>query len=64
MSKCCYELELLKHNFTCIRSEGIEKLQVLSNKSLKENKLKRHLHACHPNLKEKNLEFFNERKMR
>ena len=53
MSKSCYELKLLKHNFICIRSEGIEKLQVLLNESLKENELKRHLHACHPNLKEK-----------
>ena len=52
----------MKHNFTCIRSEGIEKLQVLSNESLKENKLKRHLHACHPNLKEKNLRVFQRKK--
>ena len=64
MSKSGYERELLKHNFTCIRSEGIEKLQVLLNKSLKENELKKYLYACHFNLKEKNLEFFNERKMR
>ena len=27
--------------------------------SLKENKPKRHLHSCHPNLKEKDLDFFS-----
>ena len=28
---------------------------------MKENKLKRHLHACHPNLKEKNSGFFQRK---
>ena len=67
LSKRCYKPEFLKYGFTSIRSEGIENLQcvlcfqVLLNESLKEKKLKRDHHACHPNLKEKNLEFFQPR---
>ena len=70
MSKRCHKPEFLKHGFTCIHSEGNEKpqcdlcFQVLSNESLKENKPKRHFHSCHRNLKEKDLDFFNNRKMR
>ena len=66
MSKRSYKSAFLKHGFTYIRGEGgIEKpqcvlcFQVLSNESLKENKLKRHLHSCHPNLKEKSVDFFS-----
>ena len=68
MSKRSYKSAFLKHGFTCIRGEGgIEKpqcvlcFQVLSNESLKENKLKRHLHSCHPNLKEKSVDFFQRK---
>ena len=68
-----YEVSITEEkiiNSTCIRNEGTEKpkcvlcCQVLSNELSKENKLKRHLHSCHPNLKEKNFDFFNERKTR
>ena len=67
MSKRGYEPEFLKHGFTYIHSEGSEEpqcvlyFQVLSNESLKRNKPKRHLDSCHPNLKEKNLDFFQRK---
>ena len=67
MSKRGNKPKFLKRSFAYIRSEGIEKpqcvlcFQVLSNKSLKENKLKRHLHSCLPSLKDKNLDCFQRK---
>ena len=66
MSKRSYKSEFLKYGFTCIRTQGVEKpqcvmcFQVLSNESLKENKVKRHFDSCHSNLK-KNVDFFQRK---
>ena len=57
----------MKHGFTSILSESIEKplcvlcFQILLNELLKENKLKRHLRLCHPYLIETNLDFFQQK---
>ena len=66
MSKYSYEQEFLDLGFTSIKNYGAEKPQcmlcykVLSNESLKKNKLKRDLETKHPQHK-KNRIFFQPR---
>lgn len=67
MSKRSYKDAFLRLGFTSIVDRGVEKPQcvicseVLSNESLKENKLKRHLQSKHLNLTEKGLDYFKRR---
>ena len=64
MSKYSYKQEFLDLGFTSIKDRGAEKPQcvlcykVLSNESLKKNKLKRHLETKHPQHVKKNRIFF------
>ena len=67
MSKYSYNQEFLDLGFTSIKDHGAEKPQcllcykMLSNKSLKKNKLKRHLEMKHPQHVKKNRIFFQHR---
>ena len=67
MSKRSYKDAFLRLAFTSIVDRGVEKPQcvicseVLSNESLNENKLKRHLQSKHLNLTEKGLDYFKRR---
>ena len=64
MSKYSYKQEFLDLRFTSIQDHGAEKMQcvlcykVLSNETLKKNKLKRHLEMKHPQHVKKNRIFF------
>lgn len=64
-----YKDDFLKFGFTeikdrsgLVRPQCVFCLQVLSNESMKENKLKRHLNTVHPTLINKPLEFWKEHK--
>jgi len=65
--KRTFKESFLNFGFTNIVSNGIEKPQcvvcfeVLSAESMKPSKLKRHLDTKHPNFKEKNREFFQQK---
>ena len=67
MSKYSYKQEFLDLGFTSIKDHSVEKSQyvlcykVLSNESLKKNKLKRHLKTKHPQHVKKNRIFFQHR---
>ncbi len=67
MTKRQYKDAFLNLGFTCIIDHGVERpqcvicAQVLSNESLKENKLRRHLHGKHVTYVDKARSFF-ERK--
>ena len=67
MSKYSYKQEFLDLGFTSIKDHSVEKPQyvlcykVLSNESLKKNKLKRHLETKHPQHVKKNRIFFQHR---
>ena len=67
MNKYSYKQEFLDLGFTSIKDHGAEKPQcvlcykVLSNASLKKNKLKRHLETKHPQHAKKNRIFFQHR---
>ena len=62
-----YNPKYLNYGFTCLIDKGIVKPQcvicneVLSNESLKDNKLKRHLNTKHSQLSDKNWKFFEIR---
>lgn len=63
-----YKPEFLQYGFTdlkvrsgLVRPQCVQCMQVLSNESLKENKLKRHLTTVHPELEDKPLTFWKEK---
>ena len=64
MAKRKYNDSCIKFVFTSLNDEGIEKGQcvvcyrVLSNESLKPGKLSHHLNRSHPELKDRNMEYF------
>ncbi len=68
MTKQVYKTAFLDHGFTCISHQGQEKLQcviccqVLLAESMKENKLCCHLESKHPNLINKDVNFFARKK--
>nr|XP_039248831.1 protein FAM200B-like [Styela clava] len=67
MSKHSYKQNFLEFGFTSINDHGVAKPQcvlcyaVLSNESLKENKLKRHFETKHPQYVKKNRIYFQHR---
>ena len=64
-----YNNEYIKFGFTSINENGMTKLQcvlcnaVLSVEAMKPCKLKRHLNTKHPEHEEKNLSFFEGKKL-
>ncbi len=63
-----YKPEFLKYGFTemrersgNVRPQCVQCLQVLANESMKENKLKRHLHSVHPKFVEKQLSYWKDK---
>ena len=64
MAKRKYNDSYIKFVFTSLNDEGIEKGQgvpcyrALSNQSLRPRKLSHHLNTSHPELKDRNMEYF------
>ena len=64
MAKRKYNDSYIKFGFTSLNDQGIEKEQcvvcyrVLSNESLRPSKLSHHLNTSHPELKDRNMEYF------
>lgn len=66
-----YKDDFLKIGFTeikdrsgVVRPQCICCLQILSNESLKENKLKRHMHTVHPTMVNKPLSFWKDEQLK
>uniref|UniRef100_K7FKI8 DUF4371 domain-containing protein n=1 Tax=Pelodiscus sinensis TaxID=13735 RepID=K7FKI8_PELSI len=65
--KCKYSEDYVKFGFTCQEKEGMDLPQhvicfkVLGNDSMKPAKLKLHLEKCHPNLLQKDENYFEQR---
>ena len=54
----------IKDRFVVVRPQCICCLQILSNESLKENKLKRHIHTVHPTMVNKPLSFWKDEQLK